>query len=141
MFQGNCYVWELSDGGPKESSQLHPKNKILAHKRYGLCCKFSPDSEHLVTSAADHVIKVWRAADFSLVQEQTCPAQRWVWDLDFTADSQYLISASSDSVARLWNLQTGAVTREFSAHQKALTSLAFRDIHGLQPADTGQHDT
>merc|ERR1719436_242804 len=59
--KGNCYVWELSDGGPKESSQLHPKNKILKHKRYGMCCKFSPDSEHLVTSAADHVIKAWRA--------------------------------------------------------------------------------
>ena len=31
--KGNCYVWALSDGGPKQSSQLHPKNKILAHKR------------------------------------------------------------------------------------------------------------
>lgn len=130
--KGNCYVWALSDGGPKQSSQLHPKNKILAHKRYGLCCKFSPDTNYLVTSSADAKIKVWRTQDFSLVMELGCEAQRWVWDLDFTADSQYLLSASSDNVARLWSLKTGEMMREYTAHQKALTSLAFRDLHGLQ---------
>jgi G protein beta subunit-like protein len=35
--------------------------------------------------------------------------------------------ASSDGVARLWNVQTGAVEREYNGHQKAVTSLAFRD--------------
>ena len=77
--KGNCYVWALSGGGPKQSSQLHPKNKILAHKKYGLCCKFSPDSQYLVTSAADHKIKIWRTSDFSLVMELTCDSQRW-WE-------------------------------------------------------------
>ena len=133
--QGNCYVWSLTEGGPKQSSQLHPKNKILAHKRYGLCCKFSPDSSHLVTSAADTTIKVWRTSDFSLVTELRCETQRgWVWDLDFTADSQYVVSASSDSVARLWSLRTGEMRREYTAHQKPLTSLAFRDLNTAQTA-------
>ena len=133
--QGNCYVWSLTEGGPKQSSQLHPKNKILAHKRYGLCCKFSPDSSHLVTSAADTTIKVWRTSDFSLVTELRCETQRgWVWDLDFTADSQYVVSASSDSVARLWSLRTGDMKREYTAHQKPLTSLAFRDLNTAQTA-------
>ena len=86
----------------------------------------------MVTSSADAKIKVWRTQDFSLVMELGCEAQRWVWDLDFTADSQYLLSASSDSVARLWSLKTGEMKREYTAHQKALTSLAFRDLHGLQ---------
>ena len=128
-------MWSLTEGGPKQSSQLHPKNKILAHKRYGLCCKFSPDSSHLVTSAADTTIKVWRTSDFSLVTELKCETQRgWVWDLDFTADSQYVVSASSDSVARLWSLRTGEMKREYTAHQKPLTSLAFRDLNTAQAA-------
>jgi len=130
--KGNCYVWALSGGGPKQSSQLHPKNKILAHKKYGLCCKFSPDSSYLVTSAADHKIKIWRTTDFSLVMELTCDSQRWVWDLEFTADSQYVMSASSDSVARLWSMKTGELKREYQAHQKALTCLAFRDLNGIK---------
>jgi WD40 repeat protein len=36
-------------------------------------------------------------------------------------------AASSDNVARLWNVESGEVKREYSGHQKALVSLAFRD--------------
>jgi len=130
--KGHCYVWALSSGEPKESSKLVPKNKILAHEgRYSLCCQFSPDSSLLVTTSADHTAKLWRTSDFTLVQELTCPDQRWVWDAAFTADSQYLITASSDCVARLWSLKTGEVRQTYTAHQKAITCLAFRDIHHL----------
>ena len=64
--KGNCYVWALSGGGDSQPTQLHPKNKILAHKKYALCCIFSPDSTTLVTSSADHTCKIWRTVDFSL---------------------------------------------------------------------------
>ena len=100
--------------------------------RYGLCCRFSPDSNYMVTSSADSKIKIWRTEDFSLVMELKCADLRWVWDLDFTADSQYLLSASSDCIARLWSLKTGELKKEYVSHTKALTSLAFRDLHGLQ---------
>jgi hypothetical protein len=39
-------VWALSEAEDKESTQLHPKNKILAHKKYALSCRFSPDSRY-----------------------------------------------------------------------------------------------
>ena len=42
--QGNCYVWNLAGGMGDEVTQLIPKTKIPAHKRYALRCKFSPDS-------------------------------------------------------------------------------------------------
>ncbi|MGH0125632.1 UNVERIFIED_CONTAM: hypothetical protein FKN15_024159 [Acipenser sinensis] len=41
---GNCYVWNLTGGIGEEVTQLIPKTKIPAHKRYALRCKFSPDS-------------------------------------------------------------------------------------------------
>ena len=34
-------------------------SKINAHKKYGLKCKFSPDSKFLVTTSADHTAKLW----------------------------------------------------------------------------------
>lgn len=44
VLQGNCYVWNLAGGIGEEVTQLIPKTKIPAHKRYSLRCKFSPDS-------------------------------------------------------------------------------------------------
>lgn len=131
--KGNCYVWALSEGEDKESTQLHPKNKILAHNKYALCCKFSPDSSLLATTSADHTCRLWRTSDFSLVHELTCDSQKWVWDCAFTADSNYIITVSSDGAGRLWNTKTGALKREYQGHQKALTSVAFRDISRIQP--------
>jgi len=132
--KGNCYVWSLSgssklvdgeDGvGP---TQLKPRSRLMAHKRYGLKCKFSPDAKFLATTSADQTVKLWKTSDFSLHSELKCDSQRWVWDIAFSADSQYAITASSDGTARLWCIETGAVAKEYVGHQKALTALAFKD--------------
>jgi len=126
--KGNCYIWSLAGGGQKEPTQLQPKKWFGAHKRYALCCRFSPDSSMLATSSADHTCKVWRTSDFSKAHDLGCEHQRWVWDMAWSADSEYLFTASSDNTARLWSLATGGVKREYQGHQKALTSIAFRDI-------------
>ncbi|KAG8298856.1 Target of rapamycin complex subunit lst8 [Homalodisca vitripennis] len=82
----------------------------------------------LVTTSADQSARVWKTADFSLVQElKVDNGQRWVWDVAFSADSQYIITASSDNIARLWSVETGTVQREYTGHQKAVTALAFSD--------------
>jgi len=129
--QGHCYVWALEGGRGEQQTKLQPKHKILAHKRYALSCKFSPDSSLLVTTSADKTAKVWRTTDFSLVQELTTEGQKWVWASAFTMDSSYLVTGSSDNVSRLWSIKEGTVKREYVGHQKAVTSLAFRDIQHL----------
>ena len=50
--KGNCYVWSLSGSSkPVEGEEgaeptvLRPRSRLLAHKRYGLKCKFSPDAK------------------------------------------------------------------------------------------------
>jgi G protein beta subunit-like protein len=42
--RGHCYIWSLTGGVGEEPIKLNPKLKIVAHKRYALKCKFSPDS-------------------------------------------------------------------------------------------------
>lgn len=126
--KGNCYIYNLVNNlDNQKTTGLTPRNKIVAHKRYALRCKFSPDSSLLVTSSADQTCKLWRTQDFSLITDLTVDNQRWVWDVAFSADSQYLFTASSDNMARLWSLPTNEVRREYSGHQKAVTCLAFRD--------------
>lgn len=125
--KGNCYVWTLTGGRGEDPTQLHPKTKIPAHKKYALKCKFSPDSTLLATTSADMTVRIWKTQDLSLQTELKESTQRWVWDCSFSGDSQYIITASSDQMARLWNVDTGEVKREYSGHQKAVVCLAFRD--------------
>ncbi|XP_002736782.1 target of rapamycin complex subunit lst8-like [Saccoglossus kowalevskii] len=128
--KGNCYIWSLTRAqadAPQQLTHLIPKTKIPAHEKYGLKCKFSPDSTLLATTSADQTVKIWRTADFSLKTTLSDKTQRWVWDCSFSGDSQYLVTASSDNVARLWSVEQGEIKREYSGHQKAVTSLAFYD--------------
>ncbi|XP_025409211.1 target of rapamycin complex subunit lst8 [Sipha flava] len=121
--KGNCYLWKLNGNG----TRLSPKHKMIAHRKYALHCKFSPDSSLLVTSSADQTACIWKTSDFSLKQELKDEHQRWVWDTAFSNDSEHLLTASSDGMARLWNIETGNIEREYEGHQKALTALAFCD--------------
>ncbi|CAH1273587.1 MLST8 [Branchiostoma lanceolatum] len=133
--KGMCYVWTLSGGSGEEHTQLLPKTKIQAHKRYALKCKFSPDSTLLATTSADQSVNIWRTTDFSLkcnlaLKNSTLTEQvqkRWVWDCAWSSDSQYLVTASSDNMARLWAVEQAEVKREYSGHQKAVICLAFND--------------
>lgn len=125
--KGACYIWSLSSSPNQCLSELKPKTKIQAHKKYGLRCKFSPDSNLLLTTSADSTAKLWNTSDFSLYAELKIPHNRWIWDAAFTSDSQYLFTASSDNMSRLWNIATKEVDREYVGHQKAVTALAYRD--------------
>ena len=63
--KGNCHVYDLKTLEGKTLAT--PKTTINAHKRYGLKCKFSPDSSMLATSSADQTTKLWRTMDFKLI--------------------------------------------------------------------------
>ena len=46
-------------------------NKIVAHQRYGLKCKFSPDSKFLVTTSADQTAKLWDTTNQEFISVST----------------------------------------------------------------------
>jgi len=140
--KGTCYTCSFNssrqeDWKPNEDWTLlnlfKPEtkiSKISSHKKYGLKCKFSPDSKFLVTTSADHTAKLWNTDDNTHIKELTVEGQRWVWDIQFSADSQYMFTASSDGVARLWSVfENPEVKRTYkeNGHTKAVTCLAFRD--------------
>ena len=125
--KGHCLIWALTGGIAEEPTKLNPRHKLSAHNRYALRCKFSPDSNLLVTTSADNTAKIWKTTDFSEEKVLLHDAKRWVWDAAFSGDSQYLFTASSDGVARLWNIASCTVKREYQGHQKVVSALAFKD--------------
>lgn len=101
--------------------------RLIDYYRAIVRCKFSPDSNYLMTSSADSTCKLWNTSDFSLFREFKIDTQRWIWDAAFTVDSKHIFTASSDGLARLWNVQENTLERQYLGHQKAVTALAFRD--------------
>ncbi|XP_063536592.1 target of rapamycin complex subunit lst8 [Cydia strobilella] len=121
--KGSCYVWALGGAPPRPV----PRKHLVAHNKYALRCRFSPDSTMLVTTSGDCTARVWRTSDWGLQRELRHDSQRWVWDCAFSNDERYLFTGSSDSYARLWDLEKGTLEREYCGHQKPITALAFRD--------------
>lgn len=127
--KGSCYVWDLYSDGKDQLSKTNAKLKFIAHTRYGLKCKFSPDSSLIVTTGGDGTARIYKTDDdFKLYRELRIPAEKfWMWDCEFTNDSSRLFTASSDGIGRLWKIETKTIEREYSGHSKALTALAFKD--------------
>jgi target of rapamycin complex subunit LST8 len=121
---GRCYIWRLPEGS---ATTFEPLHKLQAHDTYVLKCVFSPDGKLLATTSADHTIRLWRSRDVQLAKVLK-GHQRWVWDCAFSADSAYLVSASSDHTAKLWDLALGETIRNYTSHNKALTSVALNDV-------------
>lgn len=92
--KGNCYIWNLKSSNDTQLSSLQPKQKIEAHKRYAVRCKFSPDSNYLVTCAGDSTAKLWLAPDFTLYRTFQID-NAWVWDAAFSADSKRLFTGKT----------------------------------------------
>lgn len=104
--KGNCYIWNLTSSCDNSLSTLQPRQKIEAHKRYALRCKFSPDSNYLVTCAGDSTAKLWKTPDFTLYRTFDIEFDAWVWDAAFSADSRRLFTGKI--------LNTFASTLEYS---------------------------
>ena len=67
--KGSCYIWTLSNNSENQLTKTHPKLKIDAHKKYALKCKFSPDSNLLVTTSGDSTARIYKTSDFALFRE------------------------------------------------------------------------
>lgn len=124
--KGSVYIWDLKSDG-KCLTKTSAKLKFVAQQRYGLKCKFSPDSSLLVTCEGDGTSRIYKCEDDFKLYRELKIEKFWMWDVAFSNDSKYLFVASSDGTARLWKLETKTIEREYLGHSKALTALAFRD--------------
>lgn len=122
--KGICYVWDLTSSDRKdELTKMNARLKIIASSKYGLKCKFSPDSKLLVATCGDGTARIYRTDDDFKLYKELRIEKFWMWDVAFSLDSKYVFVASSDGLARLWKIETKTIEREYTGHTKAITSL------------------
>ncbi|KHN77827.1 Target of rapamycin complex subunit LST8 [Toxocara canis] len=144
--RGKVLLWALGPADPSPTSAvilpMNLKAKVAGHSKYGLSCRFAPNSNHFATTAADGYVNLWGFDDvpkplqtLSLDDETTKAActspsvkveAKWVWDCAYTNDSTKLFTASGSQL-RLWDLEKSQVIRQYQGHSKTVTAMAFRD--------------
>jgi WD40 repeat protein/transcriptional regulator with XRE-family HTH domain len=85
-----------------------------AHHSVVTAMAFSPDEQCLATGSWDGVIKLWNAANGTLLW--TSPAVDAIIGLAFSPDGRVLASGGTDGQIRLWDMASGALLQTLSEH-------------------------
>ena len=75
---------------------------FAAHTSYVLGLVFSPDSDTLVSSGMDRVVRLWSAADWQLLRTLEGHTQS-VNSIALSPDGTTLATGSTDASVRLWS--------------------------------------
>jgi WD40 repeat protein len=122
-YTGKLFVWPLDADTPR------PERIVDAHHGWCRAVAVSPDSHWFATCGNDLLVKIWSAADFSLVR--TLAGHEWhVYNVAFHPAGMHLVSADLHGVVRQWNLETGEQVRTMDCSALFRYDPTFRADHG-----------
>ena len=93
-----------------------------AHDNYVIDTLFSPDSQILVSSGMDGLIKLWTAPDWTLAGTLEDHANS-VNSLSLSPDGRTLASGSTDATVKLWSLPEGQVLHTLRDRKKTVSTV------------------
>uniref|UniRef100_UPI0037E716A8 apoptotic protease-activating factor 1 n=1 Tax=Semicossyphus pulcher TaxID=241346 RepID=UPI0037E716A8 len=104
-----------------------PSGKLLAtllgHTKTVLHCKFSHNSQTLITSSEDTTIRVWRwqSGEFKVLRGHKEQVRCFSLLSNSPADTR-LLSWSYDGTVKMWDMESGEMLRDIEAHRGAILS-------------------
>ncbi len=107
-YDGRLLWWQTDADSPT------PLRAITAHNGWIRALAVSPDGQQIATCGNDHLVKVWNAADGSVIHTLT-GHESHVYNVAFHPDNQSLVSCDHRAIFRHWNLSDGKEVRTFSA--------------------------
>jgi WD40 repeat protein len=122
-YDGRVLWWQLAADSPQ------PLRTIQAHRGWVRAVAVSPDGRLLATCGNDRLVKVWSAADGTLIRE-LAGHESHVYNVAFHPDGRHLVSADLRGVVKQWDHAQGTVTRTLDASVLFRYDPTFRADHG-----------
>ncbi len=122
-YHGKLLVWAVDAANPT------PERTIDAHDGWVRAIAMSLDQRQFATCGNDNLVKLWNAADFSLVREfagHTCH----VYNVAFHPTERAIVSGDLRGNVKQWDPQTGRETRTMDASVIFRYDPTFRADHG-----------
>lgn len=108
---------------------------IEAHKGYIRAVSVSPDGQLIATGGNDALVRVWSAADGTLVKE-LAGHPRHVYNVAFDPSGKFLLSGDLMGVIKQWEIGSWTMTREFDAKVLSKFDNTFKaDVGGIRSID------
>jgi WD40 repeat protein len=112
-----------------------PLRIIDAHKGYIRAVAVSPDGRLIATGGNDNFVRVWSAADGTLVKE-LAGHPRHVYNVAFHPSGTALVSGDLMGVLKQWEIGSWSLTRELDAKILSKYDLVFKaDCGGIRAID------
>jgi WD40 repeat protein len=120
---GKLNVW------PGHADNPQPERTIDAHAGWVRAIAVSPDNRLIATCGNDRLVKIWSAADFSLLR--TLSGHEWhVYNVAFHPACMHLVSTDLRGDTRVWSLDDGKQTRTLDCSILFRYDPTFRADHG-----------
>jgi WD40 repeat protein len=120
---GKLNVWSADADAPE------PERTVDAHRGYLRAIAVSPDARLVATCGNDQLVKIWSAADFSLLR--TFAGHEWhVYHVAFHPAGMHVVSTDLHGDTRVWGLGDGKQTRAMDCSILFRYDPTFRADHG-----------
>jgi hypothetical protein len=112
-----------------------PARIVDAHKGYVRAVAVSPDGQLVATGGNDNLVRVWSAADGTLVKE-LAGHPRHVYNVAFHPSGKALISGDLMGTLKQWEVGSWTMTRELDAKLLSKYDNGFKaDVGGIRAID------
>lgn len=122
-YAGKLLVWPIDAATPQA------ERIIDAHDGWVRAIAISPAGRQFATCGNDNLVKLWNAADFTLIREftgHTCH----VYNVAFHPSERMLVSGDLRGNIKQWNLETGREIRQMDASVIFRYDPTFRADYG-----------
>jgi WD40 repeat protein len=120
------------------SEVIVPTHSLPVHATNVLAVAFSPDSERLITSSMDGMVRIWNVKSGKLIVSVSAHKDLII-DVTFNSDGDLFATASADGTARLWASGTGESVAVLTEHPAGVSRVQFSS-DGVGFATAGQND-